>query len=302
MDDDNLAPSLADLEKLYLLGKGGCGRVYKCRDRRTAQEFAVKEIEIAGREDRCKLEADAMGPLLVRSVRSASTMTLVMRYLPGEALYKCLWRCTRFSEGFAKACAAQIAAAIVDLHGRGYMHRDIKSGNVLLTRDGHCHLVDFGLAASSATRATAMCGTHYTMAPEILDGHGYDAAVDWWAFGVLLFEMVHGSPPWPYKSDESSLPAYFARMRETAAHLPWTSDVPLSAELQSLISGLLQVDPAMRLGPSIQSHPWFRDLSSDLAASGPELETGFQHVDGAQQGVDSAESITSAENLQFAGF
>ncbi|OQR90281.1 cAMP-dependent protein kinase catalytic subunit alpha-like [Achlya hypogyna] len=228
--------------------------------------------------------------------------SLVMPYIPGEPLYKCIWNATAFSESFAKACTVQIALAITSVHARGFMHRDLKSGNILLTRDGRCHLVDFGFAKATGGRAMTLCGTHYAMAPEVFGRLGYDTAVDWWALGVLIYEMVVGSPPWSYKSDGMALADYFATIVGTAAALPWPAKCSLSPELKDLVAGLLQVDPLKRFGSAALKHRWFADVDwlVPVVASGPELITGFKHLDVA--GVDSADSITSTENALFAGF
>jgi serine/threonine protein kinase len=105
-----------------------------------------------------------------------------MDYLHGEPLYKCIWNCGHFTEEFTKACAIQIIQAILDLHERGFMHRDVKSGNILLTRSGKCHLIDFGFAKAcdESTRTMSICGTYYVMAPEMFHRKGYSATVDWW--------------------------------------------------------------------------------------------------------------------------
>ncbi|OQS06483.1 cAMP-dependent protein kinase catalytic subunit [Thraustotheca clavata] len=277
------------LEKLFLLGKGGYGRqyfrVYKCKDKTTGIEYAVKELDNIQLKERFDSEAKAMGPLLICSFQNDISMSLVMPFIPGQPLYKCIWNCTKFTESFAKLCAFQIAIAIDDVHKRGFIHRDIKSGNVLLTRDGTCHLIDFGFAKSKSTRASSLCGTAYAMAPEVFLRQSYGPEVDWWGFGILLYEMVHGCPPWPYKN-EGSTRAYFDSILEIIV----------------VCSGLLAIDPNKRYGKNILHHPWFENLNvkNPKVVSGTELEACFKHLDVA--GIDSAESITSAENLLFAGF
>ena len=112
-----------------------------------------------------------------------------------------------FNEKRAKFYAAEIALAVLFLHQRGILHRDLKLENVLVDNDGHCKIADFGLSKLGMFRpckATTQCGTPFCMAPEIVKNLPYDQGVDWWAVGIMIFEMLTGNPPFDYNEEEDS--------------------------------------------------------------------------------------------------
>ncbi|KAF0696530.1 Aste57867_12723 [Aphanomyces stellatus] len=296
--------TVGDLEKICLLGKGGVGRVYLSRDKRTGHEYALKEVVLnsASRIERLDAEKGALGPLLHRAFEDGDTTSLLMTFLPGDPLYQSLWQRGHFSEAIAKNCAAQVVASLLDLHARGYMHRDVKSGNILLNSlDGRCHLVDFGFAKQHAhcERAMSLCGTYYVMAPEVFRRRGYGRAVDWWAVGVLIYEMVRGMPPWPYKCNDGDMVRYFQRLEE-----PVDFSAPCFANpiLRALLEGLLQPDPTARLtGVDVKHHAWFEGFDWE----NPKVDMAAEELrkmPSTANAIDSAESVTSAENALFAGF
>lgn len=109
-----------------------------------------------------------------------------MEYIDGKPLYQCIWRYKdrsgRLPEVVARFFAAQIVLAIRTLHTNGFVHRDLKSGNVLIDQHGFARVIDFGFAKhiGAEQRTRSFCGTHYIMAPEISTraSHGFEA--DWW--------------------------------------------------------------------------------------------------------------------------
>jgi serine/threonine protein kinase len=96
-----------------------------------------------------------------------------------------------------KFYAAQIVLAVGELHNKGIMHRDLKLENIMVDEDGYLKLIDYGLAknVSEGQLATSYCGTPEYIAPEMVDGTGHDFGVDWWAVGVLVYEMLIGVTP-----------------------------------------------------------------------------------------------------------
>jgi len=93
--------------------------------------------------------------------------------------------------------SAELVCALVHIHSKGILHRDLNPGNILLTEMG-LKLVDFGLAIqlSKDGRTYTVAGTPEYMAPEIFTEQGHNYEVDWWALGILLYEMIHGYTPW----------------------------------------------------------------------------------------------------------
>lgn len=103
-------------------------------------------------------------------------------------------RAGRFSPDVSRFYAANLVLAIEYLHARDVVYRDLKPENILLGADGYVKLADFGFAKQVKDRTYTVCGTPEYLAPEIITASGHGKAVDWWALGVLLFELLAGYP------------------------------------------------------------------------------------------------------------
>lgn len=125
-----------------------------------------------------------------------------MNFIWGGELFTHLNKVRRFPEAWAKFYAAQIVSAIGYLHQKKIIYRDIKPENILMGEDGYLFLADFGLAKemSGIDMATSFCGTPEYLAPEIVKNIGHNHAVDWWAIGILIYEMIVGFPPFYHKN------------------------------------------------------------------------------------------------------
>jgi serine/threonine protein kinase len=211
-------------EILSLLGAGGMGEVYRARDSRLDRTVAVKVISkpAPGSPDRNKQrferEARAISSLshphicaLYDVGEQDGTDYLVMEYLDGETLAE---RLMRGPPPFDQLLghAVQIADALDQAHEHGLTHRDLKPGNIMLTKAG-AKLLDFGLAkaltptsspspeltakANTLSEAGGIVGTYQYMSPEQLQGKEADARSDIFAFGAVLCEMATGQPAFP---------------------------------------------------------------------------------------------------------
>lgn len=121
-----------------------------------------------------------------------------MKFVRGGELFMHLRNCTRFTEDRTKFYTAQVAIAIGHLHKKNIIYRDLKPENILMDEDGYICLTDFGLAKiinEENKMAYSFCGTPEYLAPEILNETGHAFPVDWWALGILTYEMVVGFPP-----------------------------------------------------------------------------------------------------------
>jgi eukaryotic-like serine/threonine-protein kinase len=205
---------LGPYEIIALLGTGGMGEVYEARDTRLDRTVAIKICK--GRfSERFERETRAISSLNHQHIcalydigREDSVEFLVMEYLEGESLE------TRLRKGAlpieeALRIAAQIASALEAAHRKGVVHRDLKPGNVMLTRSG-AKLLDFGLAkmagpvvsskadtlgltaAPPITAQGTIVGTFQYMSPEQLEGKETDARSDIFSFGAMLYEMITG--------------------------------------------------------------------------------------------------------------
>jgi serine/threonine protein kinase len=207
---------LGPYEIAGLLGSGGMGEVYKGRDTRLARTVAIKvlpallHVDPVARE-RFEREARAISALNHPNICTLHDIGqqdgvdfLVMEYVEGETLAARLARGPLPLEQ-ALTYAIDLASAMDRAHRSGIVHRDIKPGNVMVTRTG-VKLLDFGLAKASPTAAAAgenaglsdvtksrlIAGTVQYMAPEQFEGRGIDTRTDIFAFGALLYEMVSG--------------------------------------------------------------------------------------------------------------
>ncbi len=218
---DDLSGSIVSrFRVLGLLGRGGMGVVYRAVDLELGRKVALKLLapHLGGdprEEARLLEEARAAAALdhpnigmVLEIGEHQGRRFLAMPLYDGETLEQRIARSDELGPlpiPEVLALASQLAAALAAAHAAGVIHRDLKPGNVLLTREGRLKLLDFGLArrrdAARLTEGGALVGTAAYMAPEQLRGEELDARTDLWAFGAVLYEALTGRPPfgrgWP---------------------------------------------------------------------------------------------------------
>ncbi|KAK7789644.1 hypothetical protein R5R35_007710 [Gryllus longicercus] len=190
----------------------------------------------------------------------------VMEYVDGGDLMFQIQKARKFDEPRARFYAAEVTLALQFLHRNGVVYRDLKLDNILLDHEGHCKLADFGMCkegiADGAT-TTTFCGTPDYIAPEILQELDYGPSVDWWALGVLMYEMMAGQPPFEADNEDD--------LFESILHDDVLYPVWLSKEAVSILKGFMTKNPAKRLGcvvaqrteAAIREHSFFRDMDWD---------------------------------------
>ena len=135
--------------------------------------------------------------------QNSEKLYFVIDFLNGGELFWHLRREQRFSEERSKFYAAEILIALECLHSNGVIYRDLKPENVLLDTHGHLKLTDFGLSKIRQTSnevTFTFCGTPEYLAPEIIRGEGYSKEVDFWAFGLIIYEMLSGINPFKIRN------------------------------------------------------------------------------------------------------
>lgn len=194
-------------EKLELVGKGSYGQVFISKILPTDEIIAVKEIPLVSlknTESVCKevqILSQLNHPNIVRylgSSISSSFLLIFMEYVSGGTIQSLLHKHGPFTEPLIKEYLSQILKGLEYLHYHNIVHRDIKSTNILVSRDGACKLADFGSAKNilGLENTCSVTGTVNWMAPEVLNETGHGRYADIWSIGCLIIEMLTASAPW----------------------------------------------------------------------------------------------------------
>jgi non-specific serine/threonine protein kinase len=240
------------------LGKGGMGVVYKAKDtklkRTVALKFLPHELTLHPEaKDRFVQEARAAAALDHTSICTvyevdefAGQSYIAMAYIEGQNL-KTKIRSGPLSMEEALRIAVQVAEGLQEAHDRRIIHRDIKPGNIMLTKKGQAKIVDFGLAKlagqARVTKTGSTLGTVAFMSPEQARGEEIDCRTDLWSFGVMLYEMLTGELP--FQGENEAAVIYGILNNEPKAIQRFRTDVP--EHVISLTARLLQKDAANRI-------------------------------------------------------
>merc|ERR1711933_350803 len=199
---------------------------------------------------------------LVSTFQDERALYMLIELVQGGELFSVIHTETR--DGIPNANSRFYAACILEslshLHHRSICYRDLKPENILIDQRGYCVLVDLGFAKVVVDKTYTLCGTPEYLAPEIILSKGHDKGVDYWAFGVLVFEMLVGrSPFYLYGTDQVSL---FKRIVQVKYSCP----SKVNEDARDVIKKLLTRRQASRFGNlsrghlDIKDHPWFASL------------------------------------------
>ncbi len=263
---------------LAVLGKGNFGKVMLAETKTTKQLYAIKvlkkefiiendEVESVRSEKRVLLIANKeRHPFLLNLHACFQTETrvyFVMEYISGGDLMLHIQR-GQFGTKRAQFYAAEVCLALKYFHENGVIYRDLKLDNIMLTLDGHVKVADYGLCKEDmwyGSTTSTFCGTPEFMAPEILLDKKYGRAVDWWAFGVLIYQMLLQQSPFRGEDEDEIYDAILADEPLYPIHMPRDS--------VSILQKLLTREPELRLGSGptdaqeIMSHAFFRNVNWD---------------------------------------
>ncbi|XP_073405716.1 protein kinase C delta type isoform X3 [Dendrobates tinctorius] len=268
-----------------VLGKGSFGKVLLAELKGKNEFFAIKalkkDVVLIDDDVECTMVEKRVlalaweNPFLTHiycSFQTKEHLFFVMEFLNGGDLMFHIQDKGRFDLFRATFYGAEIICGLQFLHSKGIIYRDLKLDNVMLDRDGHIKIADFGMCKENVfgdNKASTFCGTPDYIAPEILQGHKYTFSVDWWSFGVLLYEMLIGQSPF-HGDDEDEL---FESIRVDTPHYPrW-----ITKESKDLLEKLFDRDPTRRLGVTgnIKLHPFFKTINW-TALEKKEVEPPFK--------------------------
>ncbi|KAF3331235.1 phototropin-2 [Carex littledalei] len=305
------------------LGCGDTGSVHLVELQGTGELFAMKAMDKSVMLNRNKVHRACIEreiyslldhpflPTLYTSFQTPTHVCLIKDFCPGGELFALLDRQPMkiFKEEAAKFYAAEVLISLEYLHCLGIIYRDLKPENILLQKDGHIVLTDFDLSyltnckplvvkqssqskrrrsrdlnpptfvAEPSTQSNSFVGTEEYIAPEIIMGAGHSSAIDWWGLGILLYEMLYGRTPFRGKNRQKTFSNVLKK------DLTFPSSIPVSLEGRQLIHGLLQRDPADRIGANIganeiKQHPFFRGINWPLIRhmEPPQLDAPLQLI------------------------
>jgi len=281
-----------DFEPLRCLGKGTFGTVLLVKQQTTGRLFAQKQFKKASltvhkrlveqtKTERTILESVNRHPFVVKlfyAFQDHEKLYLILEYAQGGELFTHLAQERMFTEEVASFYMAEMVLALEHLHRNlGVVYRDLKPENCLLDSEGHLLLTDFGLskvAVDENDKCNSMLGTVEYMAPEVIQGHKYGMAVDWWSFGALGFDLLTGSPPFQGGNH--------AKIQEKIVKQKLVMPYFLGPDAKDLLTKFLRKDPKKRLGSnmpkdlqSIKKHRFFRKIDWKLLAN-REVEPPIQ--------------------------
>ncbi len=280
------------------LGKGGMGRVYRVEDTKLEQEVALKLIRPEIAKDKKTIERFRNELKLARNIRHKNVCGMfdlgetegahfiTMEYVRGEDLRSFIRRSGQLAVGTALRITKQVCEGLSEAHKLGVVHRDLKSNNIMIDKEGNVRIMDFGIArsleAKGITGAGVMIGTPEYMSPEQVEGKEVDQRSDIYSLGVILYEMVTGRVPF-----EGDTPFTIGmKHRGETPKNPKELNTQISDDLNRLILRCLEKEKDKRYQNA-------DELSSELVNIEKSIPT-------AEKAIPTKKPITSREiTVQF---
>ncbi|XP_029165384.1 cAMP-dependent protein kinase catalytic subunit beta-like isoform X1 [Nylanderia fulva] len=266
--DDNA--KLEDFERFRTVGTGAFGRVILVKYKLTSTYYAMKILDKTKLVKMKQVDHTRNEKRILQCInfpfmvfmefcfKDNSYVYMVLPFAQGGEMFTHLRRMGKFDESLARFYAAQVALALEYLHHCSLVYRDLKPENIMIQNSGYIRVTDFGFCKMIDGRTWTLCGTPEYLAPEVILSKGYGKAVDWWSFGVLVYEMNAGYPPF-YAHDPMKIYEKIVAGKYKFAH-------HFGEELRDILKNILQVDLSRRYGNlkdgsmDIKKHRWFQSI------------------------------------------
>jgi len=263
--------NMDDLEEHRLLGVGTFGKVKLVKDNTSNRVFAMKMISKAkviqyNQQEHIMSEKNILAEMdhpfiiqLMATFKDDQRLYMVLEYCPGGELFTLLQNERKLKDSHCTFYAASVMLAFEYMHEVNVIYRDLKPENLLLDARGFCKVCDFGFAKRIVDRTWTLCGTPEYLAPETIRSKGHGKGVDWWALGILIYEMVAGFPP--YCGDTAMMT--YKLILEGQLEFPKNA----TADCRDLVRRLLHPGVTKRLGclrnggVDVRLHRWFGRLN-----------------------------------------
>eukprot|EP00358_Blepharisma_japonicum_P003327 CAMPEP_0202953968 /NCGR_PEP_ID=MMETSP1395-20130829/49551_1 /ASSEMBLY_ACC=CAM_ASM_000871 /TAXON_ID=5961 /ORGANISM="Blepharisma japonicum, Strain Stock R1072" /LENGTH=299 /DNA_ID=CAMNT_0049668889 /DNA_START=127 /DNA_END=1023 /DNA_ORIENTATION=+ len=267
-DSEKEIISLACFEIIEEIGSGSFGTVHMVKKIDTGGIFAMKSLGKKQLKRQGKLKYAITECRLMKQLKHPYIMAFYYAFQNTQNLYMVMEYCSEgdlenllevrgaINEHEARFYLAEIILALEYLHDNNILYRDLKPANVLLDSKGHIKLADFGIAKENVTKpetSATLVGSPIYMPPEVLKHQAVGKPSDLYSLGVMMYELLVGSPPY-YSDDIEEL---FHTIKTGKLEIP---DI-LSLEARDLIKKLMEKDPRKRLSiRDIKLHPFFKKI------------------------------------------
>ena len=253
------------ISKVFMIEHISTGKIYSMKVMNKDNLLDLDQIENALMEK--KILGELEHPFIISlnfSFQTPEKICFVLPFLPGGDLFFHLNQRKKFNEELVRFFTSQVSLALSHLHGYGVIYRDLKPENIVVDEKGYIKLVDFGLSKKLKLneKAFSLCGTPEYHSPEVITGQGYSKSSDWWALGMLIYELLIGKPA--FYSDE--IERIYDLILYADVKFPVNSFI--SPIAKDIIIKLLDKNQDTRLGSKsglveIQKHPFFSEINFD---------------------------------------
>eukprot|EP00469_Lotharella_globosa_P003291 CAMPEP_0167795122 /NCGR_PEP_ID=MMETSP0111_2-20121227/14253_1 /TAXON_ID=91324 /ORGANISM="Lotharella globosa, Strain CCCM811" /LENGTH=343 /DNA_ID=CAMNT_0007688741 /DNA_START=421 /DNA_END=1452 /DNA_ORIENTATION=+ len=321
-------PEFSDFKMVQTLGTGTFGRVrlatiaiehkehiFAVKSLSKAEVCRLKQVEhVKAERENLHLVSHSFITELYHTFQDKMNLYFVLEFVIGGEFFTYLRKKGRLDVPACRFYAAEMVVALSYLHSKDIIYRDLKPENILISAHGHLKLADFGFSKKleKNKRTWTLCGTPEYLAPEVIHSVGHHHGVDWWALGVLIFEMLAGYPPF---YDEQPF-AIYQNIVAGVGKVQFPKH--MDAKVKHLIKSLLKEDYTQRLGClknggyDVRKHKWFKGLGFKriiaMTAEAPYIPKVKGPLDASHFDVyeeeeeESSNLTTKVEEEMFKGF